>query len=72
MVFAGIFPVENQDFELLADAIEKLILNDASVQIEKTNSDALGIGFRCGFLGLLHMEVFQQRLEQKAELQVGF
>lgn len=70
MVFAGIFPIENQDFEFLADAIEKLILNDASVQVEKTNSDALGIGFRCGFLGLLHMEVFQQRLEQEYDVSV--
>jgi elongation factor 4 len=70
MVFAGIFPVENQDFEFLADAIEKLTLNDASVKVEKTNSDALGIGFRCGFLGLLHMEVFQQRLEQEYQISV--
>jgi elongation factor 4 len=70
MVFAGIFPVENQDFEILSDAIEKLTLNDASLKIEKTNSDALGIGFRCGFLGLLHMEVFQQRLEQEYQVSV--
>jgi elongation factor 4 len=70
MVFAGIFPIENQDFEFLADAIEKLTLNDASLKIEKTNSDALGIGFRCGFLGLLHMEVFQQRLEQEYQVSV--
>jgi elongation factor 4 len=70
MVFAGIFPIENQDFEFLADAIEKLTLNDASLKIEKTNSDALGIGFRCGFLGLLHMEVFQQRLEQEYQISV--
>lgn len=70
MVFAGIFPIENQDFEILSDAIEKLILNDASVHVEKTSSDALGIGFRCGFLGLLHMEVFQQRLEQEYNVSV--
>jgi elongation factor 4 len=70
MVFAGIFPIENQDFEFLSDAIEKLTLNDASLKIEKTNSDALGIGFRCGFLGLLHMEVFQQRLEQEYNISV--
>lgn len=70
MVFAGIFPIENQDFEFLADAIEKLTLNDASLKIEKTNSDALGIGFRCGFLGLLHMEVFQQRLQQEYQISV--
>lgn len=65
MVFAGLFPVDTEDFELLRDAIEKLTLNDASVKVEKTHSNALGIGFRCGFLGLLHMEVFQQRLEQE-------
>lgn len=70
MVFAGLFPIENTEFELLSDAIEKLTLNDASVKIEKTHSDALGIGFRCGFLGLLHMEVFQQRLEQEYEVSV--
>jgi GTP-binding protein LepA len=70
MVFAGIFPIDPQDFALLADAIEKLTLNDASVTVEKTTSDALGIGFRCGFLGLLHMEVFQQRLEQEYNVSV--
>lgn len=65
MVFAGIFPVENTDFEFLRDAIEKLTLNDASVTVEKKSSPALGLGFRCGFLGLLHMDVFKQRLEQE-------
>lgn len=70
MVFAGIFPVLSDDFELLRDAIEKLTLNDASVKVEKTHSNALGIGFRCGFLGLLHMEVFQQRLEQEYNVNV--
>jgi elongation factor 4 len=65
MVFAGIFPVENSDFEVLRDAIEKLTLNDASVSLEKKSSPALGLGFRCGFLGLLHMDVFKQRLEQE-------
>jgi len=65
MVFAGIFPVDNNEFEPLKDAIEKLTLNDSSVTVEKTSSNALGLGFRCGFLGLLHMEVFQQRLEQE-------
>lgn len=70
MVFAGIFPIESSDFEVLRDAIEKLILNDASVHVEKTHSNALGIGFRCGFLGLLHMEVFQQRLEQEYNVSV--
>ncbi|MFT6765766.1 MAG: elongation factor 4 [Alteromonas naphthalenivorans] len=65
MVFAGIFPVENSDFEFLRDSIEKLTLNDASVSLEKKSSPALGLGFRCGFLGLLHMDVFKQRLEQE-------
>lgn len=70
MVFAGIFPVESTEFELLADAIEKLTLNDASVNIEKKTSAALGLGFRCGFLGLLHMDVFKQRLEQEYGLSI--
>ncbi len=70
MVFAGIFPVENTEFGLLADAIEKLTLNDASVTVEKKSSAALGLGFRCGFLGLLHMDVFKQRLEQEYNLDV--
>lgn len=70
MVFAGIFPVESSEFELLADAIEKLTLNDASVHVEKKTSAALGLGFRCGFLGLLHMDVFKQRLEQEYNLDI--
>jgi elongation factor 4 len=70
MVFAGIFPVENTEFELLRDAIEKLTLTDASVKAEKKSSVALGLGFRCGFLGLLHMDVFKQRLEQEYDLSV--
>jgi elongation factor 4 len=70
MVFAGIFPIDNVDFEFLRDAIEKLTLNDASVSVEKKSSPALGLGFRCGFLGLLHMEVFKQRLEQEYNLSV--
>jgi len=65
VVFAGIFPVDASDFELLNDAIEKLTLNDASLHVVKTTSPALGLGFRCGFLGLLHMDVFKQRLEQE-------
>jgi elongation factor 4 len=65
MVFAGIYPADNSEFELLRNAIEKLTLNDASVTVEKKSSVALGLGFRCGFLGLLHMEVFKQRLEQE-------
>ncbi len=70
MVFAGIFPVDTSEFELLADAIEKLTLNDASVHLEKKTSAALGLGFRCGFLGLLHMDVFKQRLEQEYDLDI--
>jgi len=70
VVFAGIFPVSNDDFEALHDAIEKLTLNDASVKVEKKSSPALGLGFRCGFLGLLHMDVFKQRLEQEYKLSV--
>jgi GTP-binding protein LepA len=65
MVFAGIYPVDTSDYEELRDAIEKLTLNDPSVHVEKESSDALGLGFRCGFLGLLHMDVFKQRLEQE-------
>ncbi|HSW76291.1 MAG TPA: translation elongation factor 4 [Candidatus Saccharimonadales bacterium] len=70
MVFAGIYPVDSTEFELLADAIEKLTLNDASVNVEKKTSNALGLGFRCGFLGLLHMDVFKQRLEQEYNLDI--
>ena len=70
MVFAGIYPIGETDFEQLRDAIEKLTLNDASVTVEKKTSAALGIGFRCGFLGLLHMDVFRQRLEQEYQLSV--
>jgi len=70
MVFAGIFPVDNSEFELLADAVEKLTLNDASLHVEKKTSAALGLGFRCGFLGLLHMDVFKQRLEQEYNLDI--
>lgn len=65
MVFAGIYPVDSSEFDSLRDALEKLTLNDASVTVEKTSSAALGLGFQCGFLGLLHMDVFKQRLEQE-------
>ena len=70
MVFAGIYPVENSEFELLRDAMEKLTLNDASVSVELKSSAALGLGFKCGFLGLLHMDVFKQRLEQEYNIAV--
>lgn len=70
MVFAGIFPVESSEFDLLSDAIAKLTLNDASVTVEKKTSPALGLGYRCGFLGLLHMDVFKERLEQEYNINV--
>lgn len=70
MVFAGIYPTDSTEFDLVRDAIEKLTLNDASVTVEKKSSAALGLGFRCGFLGLLHMDVFKQRLEQEYDLAV--
>ncbi len=70
MVFAGIYPLEASEFDFLRDAIEKLTLNDPSVSVEKENSMALGLGFRCGFLGMLHMDVFKQRLEQEYGMSV--
>ena len=70
MVFAGVYPVDTVDYDLLRDAIEKLTLNDPSVSVEKESSAALGFGFRCGFLGLLHMDVFKQRLEQEYNMSI--
>ena len=67
-VYAGLFPVSSDDFESFREALEKLSLNDASLFYEPESSDALGFGFRCGFLGMLHMEIIQERLEREYDL----
>jgi GTP-binding protein LepA len=68
MVYCGLYPSDGQDFTELRDALEKLSINDPSFEFEPETSDALGFGFRCGFLGMLHMEIVQQRLEQESDV----
>src|SRR5207302_9650569 len=70
MVFSGLYPVNNNDFEALRESLAKLRLNDASFTYQAETSEGLGFGFRCGFLGMLHREIIQQRLERASNLEL--
>lgn len=70
MIFSGIFPIDSTHYQKLRDSLEKLCLNDSSLSFEPENSSALGLGFRCGFLGLLHLEIIQERLEREFNLEL--
>src|SRR5690606_11090773 len=70
LVFASLFPVDNDEYKLLREAIERLALNDAALSFEPANSKVLGFGFRCGFLGLLHVDIVKERLERELGVEV--
>ena len=69
-MFAGIYPLDSEQYDEMRDAVQRLVLNDAGVTVHPEMSAAMGSGYRCGFLGLLHMEVFMQRMEQEFNIPV--